>query len=199
MLHWEAGRVSCSVTCSSATQGPYFLQGLKILCEPDMATQWEVQVSISHSFIQSIFLKHLLCIIGLPRWLRRSHLPSRRGRFDPWVRKIPWRRKCQPTPVFLPVKSHAQRNLVGYSPWGCKIVVHDLVTKQQQQIMYNREQNRKESSLLGSSHFSLEFSRLKPLFTEHPLCVLCCETLEIQKLFMPFTFQELIKSFLISQ
>ena len=64
--------------------------------------------------------------------------------------------------------------------------------------MYNRGQNRKESSFLGSSHFSLEFSRLKPLFTEHPLCVLCCETLEIQKLFMPFTFQELTKSFLIS-
>ena len=40
--------------------------------------------------------------------------------FDPWVRKIPWRRKWQPTPVFLSGKSHGQRNLVGYSPWGCK-------------------------------------------------------------------------------
>ena len=37
-----------------------------------------------------------------------------------WVRKIPWRRKWQPTPVFLPGESHGQRNLVGYSPWGCK-------------------------------------------------------------------------------
>ena len=34
--------------------------------------------------------------------------------------KIPWRRKWQPTPVFLPGKSHGQRSLVGYSPWGCK-------------------------------------------------------------------------------
>ena len=33
-------------------------------------------------------------------------------RFDPWVRKIPWRRKWQPTPVFLPGKSYGQRNLV---------------------------------------------------------------------------------------
>ena len=36
------------------------------------------------------------------------------------VGKIPWRRAWQPDPVFLPGESHAQRNLVGYSPWGCK-------------------------------------------------------------------------------
>ena len=34
--------------------------------------------------------------------------------------KISWRRKWQPTPVFLPGKSHGWRNLVGYSPWGRK-------------------------------------------------------------------------------
>ena len=42
----------------------------------------------------------------------------RRPRFDPWVGKIPWRRKWQPTPVFLPGESHGQRSLEGYSPWG---------------------------------------------------------------------------------
>ena len=36
--------------------------------------------------------------------------------FDPWVRKIPWMRAWQPTPVFLPGESHRQRNLVAYSP-----------------------------------------------------------------------------------
>ena len=41
-------------------------------------------------------------------------------RFDPWVRKFPWRRKWHPTPVFLPGKSHAQRSLVSYGPWGHK-------------------------------------------------------------------------------
>ena len=41
-------------------------------------------------------------------------------RFDPWVRKIPWRRKWQPTPVSLPGKSHGQRGLVGGGLWGCK-------------------------------------------------------------------------------
>ena len=39
---------------------------------------------------------------------------------DPWVGKIPWRRKWKPTSVFLPGKSHGQRSLVGYSPWGHK-------------------------------------------------------------------------------
>ena len=44
----------------------------------------------------------------------------KRHGFNPWVRKIPWRRKWQPTPVFLPGESHGYRSLVGYSPWGHK-------------------------------------------------------------------------------
>ena len=42
---------------------------------------------------------------------------------------MPWRRKWQPTPEFLTGKSHKQRSLVGYSPWICKRVGQDLVTK----------------------------------------------------------------------
>ena len=42
-------------------------------------------------------------------------------RFDCWVQKIPWRRKWQPNPVFLPGKPHRQRSLVGYSPWGRRV------------------------------------------------------------------------------
>ena len=53
-------------------------------------------------------------------------------RFNPWFGNIPWRRKWQLTPVFLPGKSHGQRSLVGYSPWGHKRVGHNSVTKQQQ-------------------------------------------------------------------
>ena len=44
----------------------------------------------------------------------------KRLRFDPWVRRIPWRRKWQPTLVFLSEKSCGQRSLAGYSPWGRK-------------------------------------------------------------------------------
>ena len=50
--------------------------------------------------------------------------------FNPWVRKIPWRRTWQPTRVFLPGESHEQRSLVGYSPWGRKRVKGDRVTEQ---------------------------------------------------------------------
>ena len=52
--------------------------------------------------------------------------------FDPWVRKIPWKRQCQPTPVFLLGKSHGQRSLMGYSLWDHKKVGYDLASKQQQ-------------------------------------------------------------------
>ena len=57
-------------------------------------------------------------------------MPSRRCRFNPWVRKIPHRRKWQRTPVFLPGKSHGQRSLLGYSPWGQKSLtwLSDLTT-----------------------------------------------------------------------
>ena len=50
-----------------------------------------------------------------------NSLPAMQGtRFDLWVGKIPWRKKWQPTPVLLPWKFHAQRSLVGYSPWCCE-------------------------------------------------------------------------------
>ena len=53
-------------------------------------------------------------------------LPAMPG-FDPWVGKIPWRRKWQPTPLLLPGKSHGRRSLVGSSPWG-RWVGHNWVT-----------------------------------------------------------------------
>ena len=61
---------------------------------------------------------HLL--FGLPWWLRwRKNLPTmQETQFNPWIGKIPWRREYLPIPVFLPGDSLAQRNLVGYSPFG---------------------------------------------------------------------------------
>ena len=44
----------------------------------------------------------------------------KRSGFDPWIGEIPWRRKWQCTPVFLPRESHGQRSLLGYGPWGHK-------------------------------------------------------------------------------
>ena len=44
----------------------------------------------------------------------------RRGGFSLWMGKMPWRRKCQPTPVFLPGESSGQMSMARYNPWGCK-------------------------------------------------------------------------------
>jgi len=55
-----------------------------------------------------------------------KHKPCTEGANSDHVRKINsiihryWRRKWQPTPVFLPGESHGQRSLTGYSPWGLK-------------------------------------------------------------------------------
>ena len=59
---------------------------------------------------------------GLPWWHRQLSVCLQCGRpgFDPWVRKILWRRKWQPAPALFPGKSCGQRCLVGYSPWDCK-------------------------------------------------------------------------------
>ena len=71
---------------------------------------------------------------GLPWWLsgKESAYQCRRHRFNPWVGKIPWRRKRQLTPLFLPRKCHGQRSLAGYSPWGHERVRLNSATKYQQ-------------------------------------------------------------------
>ena len=76
-----------------------------------------------------LFPKHLLhfsrwvfSYLGLPWWVssKESFCQCRRRGFNPWVGKIHWRSKEQPTPVFSPGKSHGQRSLAGYSPRGHK-------------------------------------------------------------------------------
>ena len=76
------------------------------------------------SFLAS-FSGWLSCRKGLPRWHSGKESTCRYRRckglgFDPRVKKIPWRRKRQPTPVFLPGKSQGQRSLAGYSQRGHK-------------------------------------------------------------------------------
>ena len=83
--------------------------------------------NFSQRYILNLFTSKEHCSHGgrficYPRWLsgKESSCQCWRGRFDPWVGKIPWRRKWQPTPVFLPGESHGQRSLAGYSSRGHK-------------------------------------------------------------------------------
>ena len=88
---------------------------------------------------------------GLPWWLRWSRicLQFKRPRFDPWFGKIPWRKKWQPTLVFLPREFHGQRSLVGYSPWGGK----EMDTTEQVTISFQL--------LIKAHHKQLEKQRRK--------------------------------------
>ena len=75
--------------------------------------------------ISTIYLVASMQPLGLPRWLSGKEFACqcwrrRRRGFNSWVGKISWRRKCQPTAVFLPGEFHGQRSLMDYSPWGCK-------------------------------------------------------------------------------
>ena len=68
-------------------------------------------------------------------------LRYRRRGFDPWVRKIPWRKAWQPSPVFLPGESQGQRRLAGYSPWGRKESDGTEVTEHSTQQVFIKKKN----------------------------------------------------------
>ena len=105
---------------------------------PGLVPEWGVS-SVTACVLQTNeVLGSCVASCGLP-WQLSGKEPvwqcrrCRRRGFHPWVGKIPWRRKWQSTPIFLPGKSHGQRNLVGSSPWDLKRVGHDWVTKKEQQ------------------------------------------------------------------
>ena len=64
-----------------------------------------------------LFQSQRRLIVGFPGGSDGKDSPAMQ---DPWVGKIPWRRKWQPTPVILPGEFHGQRSLADCSPWGCK-------------------------------------------------------------------------------
>ena len=73
-----------------------------------------------------------------------SNAGDTRPLLDSWVGTIPWRRKWQPTPVFLPGESHGQRSLVGCSSWSCKRVQQELATEIEQLKEYRDAGRQKE-------------------------------------------------------
>ena len=85
------------------------IEPLKIMnhnCIPEIYNYTSTKITHTHTHTH-----------GLPKWLsgKESTCQCRRLRFNPWIRKIPWKRKWLPTPV-SPGKPHGQRSLAGYSP-----------------------------------------------------------------------------------
>ena len=101
---------------------------------PPCSTRYSfLQLWNTQQFI-AVDIRHCVPYFGFPGWVsgKESACQCRRRRrhgFDPWVGKIPWRRKWQAASVFLPGKSHGRRSLAGSSPWGRKRAEHDLATK----------------------------------------------------------------------
>ena len=79
-------------------------------------------------------------VLGLPKWCSGKEYACQcrrcwRCRFNPWIRKIPWWRKWQPTPLFLLGKFYGQRSLVSYRPWDRKESdMTEQLNKQQSRI-----------------------------------------------------------------
>ena len=121
----QGNLASCDHLCHSKSGGPWVR-----MSRPRPRRQsdsWQYQTpEANHSF------GSLHGLSGLPWWFsgKEPACQCRRCAFNPWVGKIPWRRKWQLTPVFLPGKSHGQRSSAGL--WGCKILWHDLVTEHAQ-------------------------------------------------------------------
>ena len=103
-VHGDSPDKNTGVGCHSLLQGIFPTQGLNLGLLHCMQILYHLSHQRSPRTLLEIFKK-------LPRW--------HSGRFDPWVRKIPWSRKWQPTP-FLSEKFQGQRSLVGCSLWGHK-------------------------------------------------------------------------------
>ena len=101
-------------------------------------------------------------------WLRIC-LPVQETQVQSLVRKIPWKRKWQPTPVFLPETSHGQKSLAGYSPWGRKELD---TTKHKNEYSIMQRSHLVYPSIhghMGSSTFSVQFSSVQ-LLSRVQLC-----------------------------
>ena len=126
---------NCHGTCGCVTWHPNVLQCLYNEDQGPLEVKSSAILDIAGS---NQFFSCPVAVSGLPWWLngKESTCQCRRRGSSLWFGEIPWRRKWQPTLVFLPGKSPGQRSLIAYRPWGHKSVRQDLPTKQQQQHGY---------------------------------------------------------------
>ena len=109
--------------------GEMLTRGGELQMSFTVMTAGDPQTRVQRDFLRGTLVGHFRGTISqrmaFPGDASGKESPSqcrrcRRWRFYPWVGKIPWRRKWQPTPVFLAGKSHGRRSLASYSPWGHK-------------------------------------------------------------------------------
>ena len=95
---------------------------LPLLVAPSVVTVLSLEAWCMCCFLCRVFQEPCLPLAsaGLSWWFRQVCLQCRSPEFNPWVRKIPWRREWIPTPVFLPGECHGHRSLAGYSSWDGK-------------------------------------------------------------------------------
>ena len=174
------------------------LQGMKFSSEAHFQNNWSFHVRDKISIfllLESLWdTITLLCHFVLDCWCsgKESTCQCRRHGFDPWVGKIPWRRKWQPTPVFLTGKFLGQRKLVGCSPWGWKEsdMSEQLSTPTSWALLkicchikYYRKYENSLSCMFLRKSISFPFVLNKNTFTEE---------LDIQRTCFPWTIWEYI-------
>ena len=124
----------------------------------------EVRLFIQLGQVSMNYLHPLLS--GLPRWLTGKESTCQ-CEFHPWVGKLPWRRKWQPTPVFLPGEFHGQKSLVG----PCDHTEVDMIEHTYTSFLFPTVSNPKVSLVWGQS---LPSSSVGPVITS-----LCTESIHI--------------------
>ena len=128
---------------------------------PSFATSadWEVKKCLATRILSLVNVsKRIHSFVSEPGWRRKKQKSKRSGKCvslnkDRVVK--PWRRKRQPTPVFLPGKSHGQRHLVGYSPWGCRIGNNWTCTRAHTHMENNTSFEKFQVKMTGKTYRSI--------------------------------------------
>ena len=118
-LRYSSGRLWPNIDGASSLSGTLLVFHVNQVNQPLFSTHFPTTLFFPNLILYFELNKSLLANSVHPSNYPGSRQCGKPG-FDPWVRKILWRRKWQPTPVLLPGKSHGQRSVVGYSPWGHK-------------------------------------------------------------------------------
>ena len=140
------------------------------------------RVTNSQTQLSNFYSYHYL---GFPGGSVVKNPPANTGAFNPCFGKIPWRRKWVPTPVFLSEKSHGQRSLVGYNPWGLKRVGHHFATEQQHYFP------SLDSTLCNNFSFSLEKNKITSKIKVAKWCyenwIATCKRMRMDHYLIPYT------------